>query len=483
MRSRLSGLPVISHIGVMLAALLIGLYISRLGVSLPVGMLVFVPILLIITKNRKLSIACMVGMGLIIGLVRGGQLFNQIDKYKDLYGERVVVTGIVEDDTGYDRRKQTEFHLKSVTIDDKRMPGRIRVRGFGANDVSRGDRVRASGNLNSTLGTSRQGSLSFAEITLLGKDDSWSSKLRAKFFASTYSVLPEPQASFGLGFLVGSRSNLPEEFSDQLSLTGLTHIVAVSGYNLTIIVQLVKRLFDKKSAYLTVFSSLLLIAGFLLMTGWSPSIMRASIIAGLSLLAWYYGRTFNPLVLILLGAAITGMINPLYVWGDAGWYLSFLAFAGILIVAPMISTVVKKRRHKEPSLLTKTLIETLSAQLITLPFIAFLFGGISLIAPLSNLLVVPLIPLAMLLVFAAGTAGMVSIILGLWVALPARVIMTWMVWLIERLAMIPGAKIDLQLSALRMIIIYLILMAAIYSGWRYLGRKKESTNIIRWDLL
>ena len=148
--------------------------------------------------------------------------------------------------------------------------------------------------------------------------------------------MPQPLAAFGLGLLVGQRATLPQDVNQQLLMVGLVHIIAVSGYNLTIMVEAARRLFGKRSKFQTMAVCLLLIGTFLLMTGDSPSIVRASIISMLSIGAWYYGRQLKPLVLLLLAAAVTVVANPLYLWGNVSWCLSFLAFFGVVLVAPLV---------------------------------------------------------------------------------------------------------------------------------------------------
>ena len=98
---------------------------------------------------------------------------------------------------------------------------------------------------------------------------------------------------------------MPLSINTQLAAVGLTHIIAVSGYNLTIIIRAMRRLLTKRSKYQSTLLSFGLIAVFLLVTGFSASIVRAAIVSGLSLIAWYYGRAFRPLLLILLSAVIT----------------------------------------------------------------------------------------------------------------------------------------------------------------------------------
>lgn len=453
----------VTLIGWLLVGVLIGLYVSKFGIFLQVSWFFLAALLgVFVLKKRLIAIPAVLLIGFIIGSWRGGVFLHKVSRYEQFYGRGVTVIGSVVDDTSYDERLQTEFHLGSVTVEGEHLPGRIRVRGFGANDVARGDLLKVTGGLNRTLGTSRQGSVTFAEIEVVGKNTSLVEKIRSRFFASIYSSLPEPQASLGLGFLVGVRTALPETFSDQMGLVGLTHIIAVSGYNLTILVQAVRRIFAKRSAYQSVLFSFILIGGFLLMTGWSPSIMRASIVTGLSLIAWYYGRTFAPLVLILLGAAITGFINPFYIWGDAGWYLSFLAFAGVLILAPLL---VARFFKKKPNILAMILIETTCAIVMTAPYIAWLFGKVSLIAPFANIVVGPLIPLAMLMIFVVGVVGLLFPVLALWLAVFPRALLTFIVWFVEKLSAVPGAQIDVTVGPREVAAMYLVLFSITLTLW------------------
>src|SRR5690606_22117849 len=102
------------------------------------------------------------------------------------------------------------------------------------------------------------------------------------FAAGLQSALPEPQASFGLGILIGQRDTLPEKTSDMLKMVGLTHIIAVSGYNLTVLVRFTRRLLAKRSKFQATAGAIARILAFLLVTGGQPSIVRAAIISILS---------------------------------------------------------------------------------------------------------------------------------------------------------------------------------------------------------
>lgn len=127
---------------------------------------------------------------------------------------------------------------------------------------------------------------------------------------------------------------------------------------------------------------------------------RAGLVAGLSLWAWYYGRKFHPVTLLAVAASITVLVHPPYVWGDIGWALSFAAFSGVIVLAPLL--IAYFYGNTKPRFVARIIIETGSAQLVTLPIMLGVFGQFSVVALLSNVMVLTLVPYAMALVFVAG---------------------------------------------------------------------------------
>jgi competence protein ComEC len=246
-------------------------------------------------------------------------------------------------------------------------------------------------------------------------------------------------------------------------MVGLTHIIAVSGYNLTIILHASRKVLGRRSKRIATFLSLVLIGVVLLLAGASASIVRAAIVSMLSIAAAYYGRTFRPLVLILLAAALTAGWYPLYLWSDLGWYLSFLAFFGVLVLGPLIAKRIYK--DKKPQLLAAVIIETLCAQVMTLPLIMYIFGNVSLISLPANVLIVPLVPLGMAVTFLAGLGGMLAPLVSGWLAWPARVLLTYMLDVISLLARVPHALSHRSLSVTYMIVLYAILLLICLMLW------------------
>ncbi|HET7630033.1 MAG TPA: ComEC/Rec2 family competence protein, partial [Candidatus Saccharimonadales bacterium] len=272
------------------------------------------------------------------------------------------------------------------------------------------------------------------------------------FAASVKSVARPNEAALGLGFVVGQRSSLPADLDNDLRMIGLTHIVVASGYNLTILVRFARRLLARWSRFLATGMSGVLMFGFALFSGFSASMNRAVLVTGLSLAAWHVGRRFHPLMLIIYASALTAYLNPNYIWGDVGWYLSFLAFGGVLIVAPLISKVIL--RADKPNSLAQVVIETLAAQIMTLPLILLIFGQLPNLAVVANALVAPVIPLSMLATTIAGLIGM----LAPWLAGVAGLMMHFTVGyvlaVVDWLSSVPGAQSLISLPAAWLVLVY-----------------------------
>lgn len=438
-------------------AILVGLFLAQFVQSLSlINFFLLLPLVMLIPKRGNAALLSVILISFAIGLIRGGITYQQLHRYDSLYGANVQLQGIIADDTSLNQTKgQTEFHVNNIYHASTPLPGRIQISTREDVQLNRGDYVSLTGKLQPAKGTSRQGYLSFAKVQVIKQNKNVIEKLRKKFFLAVQNAIPEPYSGLGLGYLFGFRATITPDLRDQLSLTGLTHIIAVSGYNLTIIVEAVRRLFAKRSSYQSIVGTSGLLFGFVIITGSSPSINRAAVVCSFGLLAWYYGRRFKPLVLLMLSGAITGFIQPLYVWGDPGWYLSFLAFTGVLILAPLVSSELLKNGS---GILLSTLLETLAAQLCTLPYVLYLFGSVSVISPLANLLVLPFIPIIMLLIFITGLVGIVapfsSGIIGI---LPHALLVTQL-WIIKQLSNISFAKKEIEIHLTHMILGFFIIV-------------------------
>ena len=274
-------------------------------------------------------------------------------------------------------------------------------------------------------------------------------------------LLPEPHASFEAGLLVGARKGIPDVLMEKFNITGLTHIIAISGYNITIIIAFVMWALSglpRKMAFIVAVGAIVL---FTLFVGASPAVVRASIMGILGLLALNYGRQSNIHLTILWTAFFMVLWNPKILWWDVGFQLSFAAVLGLIYVAPLF----EKYGNKLPEAfgIREAILMTLSAQVMALPIIIFNFGRLSLISPISNLLVAFALPPAMLFGFIAVLLSFVSFPLALIPAYITWGILTYIIKVIELTAAIPYASVDIPgMKVWMMFGYYILLIGALF---------------------
>ena len=211
--------------------------------------------------------------------------------------------------------------------------------------------------------------------------------------------MPEREAKLGMSYLLGMKSGIDDDLAEALRTVGLTHIVVASGAHLSILVEIARKIFGKISRFSGLLFSILFILFFMCMVGWTPSILRAGIMAILTLVSWYVGRKIAPWRLILMVMAFTLMLDPNFLT-NIGWLLSFASYAGIMMLGPAITRFFYGA--KKPGFIASVVLTTIAATLMTLPITLYYFGQISLISVIANLLILPTLSYAMGLVFLAG---------------------------------------------------------------------------------
>lgn len=262
------------------------------------------------------------------------------------------------------------------------------------------------------------------------------------FLPVTNSLLPEPSASLLLGILFGVKATMPKTFYNALVTTGTLHIIALSGMNISILINVAAKatlfLGRKISSVLTIG----LIIAFTIFVGASPSIVRAAIMGCLSLFSVYFGRQSWSLLTLFLAGGMMLVFNFSLI-KDLSFQLSFLATFGIILAN------AKKECQSNKSFSNRLLYPlkenfrmTIFAQIFTLPVILYRFHRISLISPLANLLIEWAIQPIMILGFVAAILGSLWLPLGVIPSWFAWVPLTYMVAVIEILAKIPGASVS-----------------------------------------
>lgn len=461
-------------------AVLAGLGLGKQTLRLDPSICVITVILSTVFYNKKslLTLGLVILLGSSLGVLRAQSFANQTAVYQNYIKQKQSYRITANTDAVYGKNKQMSFDAGHViTESGQLLPGKVQMAGFGMNAVYQGDEIIATGSFRKGFG-SYQAGMSYATLELVRHNPSVVSGLRRKFAAGIQSTLPEPLAPFAMGILIGQRATLPEEVKKDFLMVGLTHIIAVSGYNLTIILNASQRVLGGRSKRIATLLTLMLIAVFLLITGSSASIVRAAIVSLLSIWAGFYGRSFKPLNLIAFAAVITALANPTYIWSDLSWYLSFLAFYGVMVLSPLVQS--RWPFKWQQSLIGGVALESVCAEIMSLPFILFIFGQMSLVGLIANVLVVALIPLAMLLSLIAGLAGMYIGPVAGWFSWPARLLLNYMLDIAQFLASLPHIFIENRgISLATMIGLYSLVAMLSLVMWR---KTKPSKSAIITDI-
>ncbi len=292
--------------------------------------------------------------------------------------------------------------------------------------------------------------------------------LKNSFVAIINKILPEPAASFLAGLLFGIRQNMPDELLESFKTTGLTHIIALSGFNITIIAGALMSWFKFLPRKIRFIFTIVAIISFVLLTGASPSVTRAAIMGILILWSGLVGRLSDVTISLLLTAGLMAWHNPKIVSYDVGFQLSFLATVGIIYFHPILVNFLPRWL----GWIKEYLSPTLSALLFVTPVIVYNFSQISLIAPVANVLVLPLIPVSMALGFGAVVLGAIHLSLGSIAGLVAWVPLQLIIIIAQLLAQLPLASWPINVNQPSWLVIYYLILISLTV---YLYANKKSS--------
>ncbi|MDI6717313.1 MAG: DNA internalization-related competence protein ComEC/Rec2 [Actinomycetota bacterium] len=250
--------------------------------------------------------------------------------------------------------------------------------------------------------------------------------------------LPKDCAGLINGIVLGDPSLVDEEVQESFRATGLTHIVAASGVNIALVISALwplLRIF--RLGAVAQFIILICSTGlYTMVSGMSPSITRAFLMAAIGLVAWLSGRQGNSFSSLSAAAMILLVIDPFIIY-DIGFQLSFAATASIIIFVPSLERLMEEI----PKPLMAGLSVTVGAQIGVLPIIIYYFGQLSMISLIANLVVIPLASIALVLGMAALPVAAVSSLAGSALYLILRVILKAIIFETISLSAAPGASI------------------------------------------
>jgi len=339
--------------------------------------------------------------------------------------EDTVVTAMV---SGYPQRSTRAttaiVSAEYILIEGEEQPvsGKLELRLPAGFRLRYGDRVRLSGKLQGTIkdgrpahtsALAREGILSrmpYPQIETIGwgygsRLTAGMHQLRQRAQHLIYDQLPFPESSLLEGILLGIEWNIPEFLKQAYRGSGTIHIIAISGFNIALISNVIIRLFRRVfplrwAGWLAVGA----IAYYTLLVGAEPAVVRAAIMGSLAIPAHYFGRRVLGLHALVVAATIMLMFNPFLLW-DISFQLSFLATLGLMVLVDPLTAWLKTGLLKllpqrsvdlaiPPMMLITT---TLCAQFAVSPVLLMLDARVPVFSLAANLIVLPVQPLVMAL--------------------------------------------------------------------------------------
>jgi competence protein ComEC len=296
-------------------------------------------------------------------------------------------------------------------------------------------------------------------------------------------LLPHPESSLGAGLLFGGTGHMSNEWEEKFSETSMTHIVAVSGYNVTLLVSyfgilaVALGMRRQRSWFLGVAA----VVGFVALIGFPSSGVRAGVMGVLALIAISGGATNASLRALVIASAVMVFAHPFLLRYDVGFQLSVLATLGIILGSPIASRWGVDRLSPIVKLFADIAITTLFAQIFVIPIILSTFGSFSLFSFAANLLILWNIPFAMALVMLVLIASVFGSAVGAIAATPATILLGYNLFVIEKLSEIKGMSISGDVLPTMGVVIYYGILAMVFLWYYGSDFWKRRARCARYD--
>jgi competence protein ComEC len=308
-------------------------------------------------------------------------------------------------------------------------------------------------------------------------------EIRRSAYQRINAFLPQPEAGLLSGILLGIENDIPYDLKKAYQDTGTAHVIAISGFNMTLLVGLFLKGFRRwLPVWWAGLVTIVLISIYTILVGAAPAVVRAAVMSCLAMSGRLIGRKQAGPFTLLITAAVMCAFNPLLLW-EAGFQLSVTATLGLVLYADRLMDWFTNLAEKRfPATIVNTIsgpigeyfLFTLAAQVTTLPVILYHFEQLSLSTLIANPLILPVQPMIMML-------GGVAVITGLIIA-PLGKLISYLVWvplvytnkIVAYLAQIPDSVINFgQISVWVVFLLYGLLAFLTF------GKKddKQSTPI------
>lgn len=440
-------------------------------------------------RSKKVILLCVCGIALVVGICRVTVTDINQDHLVRGIKSQVFIEGVVTGDVE-DRETYSRYTVKILNIDGLKQEKKRSILVYEPYPTKciAGEKITFFGQLNKPENFLGSGgrvfhyeqylrqfgiyAIAFIQKSSCSgerKNHEFFSGLRKRLVDAMSTFLPTRETSLLSGLVLGLRGSFSPELLEVFRITGLIHIIVLSGYNVTLIAEAVRRLFAWAPRTLSFFISLMTVVVFVMLAGAQVTAIRAGSMATIALIARTTHREYDGIRALMLVAAIMTLYNPNQVLLSVSFHLSFLATLGLLIFSPIIERIF--RRLPEKFEIRGIISSTLAVQITLLPYLAYAIGEISIIGIPANIFILPIIPIAMLFGSAVTIVAVLSpaaaVVISPIAYLPLRVI----IFLAETLSHIPKATIVLpKISALWTVAATTLLL---YIGHRYKKHRKR----------
>lgn len=265
--------------------------------------------------------------------------------------------------------------------------------------------------------------------------------LKHKLRTSIQNNFLPPQSSILEGIILGDKSAVGQDIKDKFRITGLSHIIAVSGMHVVILSSIIMSfllflgLWRRQAFY----GAIIFIFIYVVLVGLPPSGIRAGIMGVIYLSGQALGKQTTGSRIIVLAGALMLLFNPLLLFYDVGFQLSFFAVLGLIYFEPLVRNFIKFLINKFLKIKINEKYEggimlltaTISAQIFTLPIIIYNFGNVSFVSPITNILIMPIIYYLMFFGFISSLVGIIWGSFGWLLSIPCHFLMTYFLWVID----------------------------------------------------
>ncbi len=393
------------------------------------------------------------------------------------FGQKATFSAVITDEP-----QPTEKFLMVTADVEPPLAGTITILALPESGYQYGELLSMTGTINppdsaAGGGTSGNAYMFTPKITVLAEHRGfwlreWMINIKLAILQKFREVLPEDHAALLGGIAFGSKVSFKQELKDAMALSGTTHLIAVSGYNITIVIVAVsdacRRFFSRRTTFIAAVVGLVL---FMFMVGAQASAVRAAIMGFLALVARQMGEQFSMRNAIIFTAVFMAFLDPTILTGNLSFILSFLSLAGIVYLGPPLKKLLRYPEKDAHGLFDwkENAATTLSAQLAVMPVLINSFGRFSCMAIAANILILSTVPLTMFFGLLLALAGFVSRYLAFFPGTLVGLMLAYQLFVIRLFAGL-AVPLPLPLNSVAAISFYYLILAIFIFSY---GRTKK----------